>query len=160
MFEKSSFIQLDKYSNAVIGHLLPTILTKSNFLPLVLPHFAYEPKKNLSPIHRWTGSSQILILSAIETIIDYNTANMFVSAFAIALQNVGCVIPAFVHYGSISKPVYLGIAIDAFETYSEKRFKMLVLNSIPYPYAKLSALIEIFKHRYNLRCISQNGFKF
>jgi hypothetical protein len=160
MFEKSSFIQLDKYSNDVIGHVLPTIISKSNFLPLTLPHFAYEPKKYLSPIHRWTGSSQILILSAIETTIEYNTANMFASAFAIALQNVGCVIPAFIHYGSVSKPVYLGISIDAFEKYSEKRFKMSVLNSIPYPYAKLSALIEIFKHRFNLICISQNGVKF
>lgn len=141
----------------MIGHLIPALLSQSHFLPSKLPHPAHEPEPPLSPIHRWTSSTQILVLKLLEGTIDFNMCNLLSSACAIALQNVGCNVPTFIQYGNNSRPLYQGISIDKFESNPERRFKMTFLNLIPPPFGMLNSLVEIFKARYNLRCISPDS---
>jgi hypothetical protein len=166
---------------------LPHFMTELQRNAFLGDHAACKPATgNIDPsvhqlefLHRWTGSPHLLILyprnfsqalgGHVETgfvgsesktgaIIDFNTAQMLVSSFAIAFQNYGCSIPVLVPTGPSWKSLWVGYQLWK-SSYGPKgkdngvatRYKMTHMMPIPPNCDDIIYLLSHFKQKYRIR---------
>lgn len=96
--------------------------------------------------------------------LDFNTIKLLSSALSIAFYNSGCTVPAFIQHGNPSQQLFHGVSLvkssGIFDKYLEQRVQMSSLSNIPLVYGNLSALIDIFKQRFEIVTLDSNGIHF
>ncbi|KAF7721445.1 Rab3 GTPase-activating protein catalytic subunit [Apophysomyces ossiformis] len=137
-----------------------TIHQRECGLPLALDDFFLFETDKFHPLHRWTGLGRFLILAPVSEalkgssflssgrpVVDLHQAKSLISACAIAFQNTGCTVPAFVQMGLNRYGLYLGYMLCPAPNdplnHIEFRFKTCITSVSP-EYTDLSRLQDTF----------------
>lgn len=75
MISDASLLQLDAYSDSLLGEFVPYLVQNSKFKTTTIPSPAYGPTNKVSPLHRWTGNTHLMTLSVLPPGIHSHISN-------------------------------------------------------------------------------------